>query len=311
LSSKAGKYFAGEKRILFTDSVVVLHPKFSLVADSLYYLVEENKVLFTGPTNIYLHHAEVYCESGYYDLNEEVAEFRNPAQYAGRQKKVKADVIRYDSRTGEVVMRGNVYAKEIDKIITGDSLFYNENSGETVIFGHPAHYTDSTRTLVSPEIYYNERTSKLTTKGRSEAHDGSMIMVTDNNDVDPETGYGLATGNVIWRDTVHHIGILRADTVVYGTTGDYLEAYGYPRQMMYVVSDGDTLYISADSFLLWQVIDTIGSISDTLLVTTEDTTMYLPETRLLTDTIRMIRACHHVLLFKSNMQGKADSLISS
>src|SRR5687768_2950373 len=143
VSSKKGIYWAAREEIKFRDSVVVLHPKFNLAADSMRYLAAQDRVLFTGPTNINTHAAKIYCEGGYYDLNTEIAEFNRNPQYVGNGKKATADIIRYMAKNGEVEMKGNVLVEETDRIITATYLRYLENTGETWITGSPAIYKDS------------------------------------------------------------------------------------------------------------------------------------------------------------------------
>jgi lipopolysaccharide export system protein LptA len=286
VSSKQGIYYAADEEVIFKDSVVVLHPEFNLAADSMHYLAAESRVIFTGPTNIYTPTAEIYCESGFYDLASETAEFNSHAQYAGEQKKATADTIRYNSGMKEVLMLGNVHVAENEKRIDGDYLRYLEQSGETWISGDPAKYVDSTRKVNSPEIFYNEKTNQVTTKGRGAVTDGPMQMEFDHSDFDQGTGIGKFSGKVMWRDTVSNVGIF-TDTMDVARGAKYVLAYGINRSLFFTLVDGDTLYIAADTLNMESRADTSGT----------------------QDTSRIIRAYHDVRLFKSDMQGKADSLV--
>jgi lipopolysaccharide export system protein LptA len=286
VSSKQGTYYAESEEVVFKDSVIVLHPKFNLAADSMTYLASQSKVLFTGPTNIYTPNAKIYCESGFYDLKNETAEFNRNAQYAGDQKKATADTIRYGAETGEVLMLGNVHVEENDKRIDGTSLRYMEKTGETWITGEPAKYADSTRTINSPEIFYNEQTNQVSTVGRGDITDGDMKMQFDHSEYDQLTGIGRFSGNVMWRDTVRNVGII-TDTLNMSEKTQYVLAYGINRSLFFTIVDGDTLFIAADTLNMENEIDTSGE----------------------ADTVRVIRAYYDVRLFKSDMQGIADSLV--
>lgn len=286
VTSKQGYYFADTEEVLFRDSVVVLHPDFNLAADSMRYLAAQQRVLFTGPTNVYTEEAKIYCESGFYDLNEKVAEFNKNAQYSGGQKTATADTIRYASSDGEVTMLGHVRVAEGDKKIDGDFLQYQERTGETFIKGEPAHYIDSTRKVTSPEIIYNEKTNQVSTRGGGEISDGDLLIRAELFDFDQASGIGRATGNVMWNDTAQHIGI-RSDTVFYKKDPEYILAYGANRALFYTLVDGDTLYIASDTLNMLTQVDTSAA----------------------HDTVRLIRAYHDVRLFKSDMQGRADSLV--
>ena len=286
VTSRRGYYYADSAEVLFQDSVVVLHPEFNLAADSMRYLSDEQRVVFTGPTNVYTPDARIYCESGFYDLKNKVAEFNANAQYSGDQKAATADTIRYASSDGEVIMLGHVNVRENDTRIDGDYLRYLESTGETLIKGSPAHYTDSTRHITSLEILYNEKTNQVSMRGAGEISDGDLLLRAEHFDLDQTSGIGRATGNVMWNDTAQHIGI-RADTVFYKEDPMYLLAYGLRRPLFYTLVDQDTLFIAADTLNM---------------ITQKDTTVQ-------GDTIRWIKAYHDVRLFKSDMQGKADSLV--
>ncbi|HUR31699.1 MAG TPA: OstA-like protein, partial [Saprospiraceae bacterium] len=184
VSSKRGIYWAARQEVMFRDSVVVLHPQFNLAADSMRYLSSQAKVLFTGPTNIFTNGAKIYCEGGYYDLNSEAAEFNVNPKYSGNGKNATADTIRYSAQKGEVEMLGNVHVKEEDRVIDGSYLRYLENTGETWIIGAPAVFNDSTRSVVSPKIFFNEKTNQVSTEGRSEIGFGDFKIESDKFNFD-------------------------------------------------------------------------------------------------------------------------------
>lgn len=286
VSSRQGIYYADREEVVFKDSVVVLHPEFNLAADSMRYSGPLSTVFFTGPTNIYTPTAKIYCESGFYNLENETAEFNKNAQYAGDQKKATADTIRYASGAGEVLMLGNVIVVENDRHIDGTSLRYLEKTGETWIKGGPAKYTDSTRKINSPEIFYNEKTNQVSTIGRGEIRDGSMILESEHSTFDQATGIGTFSGDVIWRDTVRNVGII-TDTMHMSQQTEYVLAYGQKRALFFTIVDADTLYIAADTLNMQNQVDSTD----------------------MTDTVRLITAYHDVRLFKSDMQGLADSLV--
>jgi lipopolysaccharide export system protein LptA len=288
VSSETGIYKAWNEEITFRDSVIVLHPKFNLAADSMKYLAGESKVLFTGPTTINTaQQSRIYCESGYYDLKTETSEFNRNNQYVDADKTATADTIRYNAKRSEITMLGNVIVLEKDRRITGDTLEYAETTGDIRIKGDPAHYQDSSRNIVSAEIYYNKKTDKVSTKGESIIRDGSMVLKAEQSDYSESTGLGRAMGNVIWVDTVSNIGVM-ADVLDYDMQDQYILSYKQTkRPLFFTIVDGDTLYIAADTLNMYTVVDTT----------------------IQADSFRMIRAYHNVRLYKSDMQGKADSLV--
>jgi lipopolysaccharide export system protein LptA len=292
MSSKRGIYYAKDERIVFQDSVIVLHPKFNLAADSMTYLAAQSLVQFTGPTNIYTKQAKIYCESGFYDTKTETAEFNKQAQYVGDQKNATADTIRYLTNSGDVTMLGNVHVKEQEKYITGSSLRYSETTGELSIKGDPAIYIDSTKNKVQrsegAEIFYNEKTKQMTIMGGGQISEGSTILKYEHFDYDDVTG-NVKAEDVILRDTVSDFGVI-ADILDRSGKDESSFFYGSlgtsNRALFYSIVDGDTLFIGADTLAMINQIDT--------------STM---------DTSRIIRAYHDVRMFKSDMQGRTDSLV--
>lgn len=292
MSSKQGIYFARDKSILFKDSVIVLHPKFNLVADSMRYLATEEQVQFTGPTNIYSKNAKTYCEAGYYDAKTETLVLRQNAQYADDKKTATAEEIQYMVNTGDVTMTGNVNVLDQDKVVHGNSLRYNEKTGETWIKGvpgEPATFLDSTRKGKGAEIFYNGKTNQMAIIGGGQIAEGSTILSYDNFNYDESTGNGKAEGNVRLRDTVSDFGVKAEILDKSGKEESYL-FYSAPgsinRTLFYSIVDGDTLYIGADTLAMLNQVDTL-----TL------------------DTSRIIKAYHDVRMFKSDMQGRTDSLV--
>ncbi|HEX5111230.1 MAG TPA: OstA-like protein [Saprospiraceae bacterium] len=289
MSSKRGIYYARDESMVFRDSVIVLHPKFNLVADSMRYLATQSLVQFTGPTNIYTKQSRIYCESGYYNVDTQVAEFNKNARYVSGQKTATADTIRYLTNTGDVTMLGHVNVKDKDKIILGNSLRYSERTGETWIKGEPAFYSDSKRKAQGAEIFYNEKNDQLAIMGGGEIEEGSTILSYEHFKYDEVTGDVIAEGGVVLRDTVSDFGV-KADILVRSGKDESSFFYSAPnattRALFYSIVDGDTLYIGADTLAMFNVVD-----SSSL------------------DTSRIIKAYYDVRLFKSDMQGRTDSLV--
>lgn len=284
MTSKRGIYYARNEEIIFRDSVIVLHSKFNLVADSMTYLASQSKVIFTGPTTIRTQQARIDCEGGYYDVKTEVAEFNKNARYTGEHKAGTADTIRYATKDGEVTMLGNVHVTDRDQIVEGSSLRYKERSGEMWIKGEPALYVDSTRRLVSSEIFYNEKTKQLVTLGSGTISEGNTILTYDQLTSNDLTGEGRAEGNVLLRDTVADYGI-RTEILKRKKSTDSFLAFGDTTYFFSII-DGDTLFIAADTLEMWNQVDST-----------------------LSDTVRMMRAYNNVRLYKSDMQGITDSLV--
>ena len=291
LNSKSGFFDTGLNQAKFVDSVFVLHPDFTLAADSILYLVDEEKTVFIGPTRILQGSRDIYCESGYYDILNKVSEFSSNAQYVDSTKTATADTIRHFQLSEIIEMIGNVDFEEGARKVISDFLEYNEQNGKTRIIGN-AYYEDENRTAEADEIYYDTKTDNLRTSGKSKVNEGDQFLSARDILYDNQTKVGMASGNVFWKDTASGYVII-CDSAIYRKDIEYIEAYGERKPLLKTEMDGDTLYLSANELNVLTRLDTIVLDSTGAIRV---------------DSFRHFEAFYHVELFKANMQAVCDSL---
>ncbi len=322
LTSKKGYYYVDEKQIYFKDSVVVIDSAFTLLSDTLGFNTETRVVDFLGPTLIDGDSTRLYCEDGFYDTENEVAEFTQNAQYQKGEQVAVADTIRYDGERDVYILRGNAIFKENEREATADVIEYNQGADRTVLFGN-ARYKDDKQDISADEITYDAKRETYATRGRSLISDPPQLLLADQVDYSEERGIGIATGNVIWRDTSEDLTIV-CDTADYDRKSDYLKAFGgrNGRPLLITMVDGDSLFMASDTLLALQdVFDTLivetaitvdtlfadslamdFSIVDSLIADT------LTTETLVSDSARLLRAYPDVRIYKSDMQAICDSL---
>ncbi len=285
LSSKRGYYYVKNDEVFFRDSVVVIDPDFSLRSDTLKFNTKSRVVFFLGPTLIKTDSSQIYCEDGFYDTKNEQAEFRKNAQYRSGAREAVADTMNYNGRKKEYDLKGNARFTDKNQEAIADRIRYEQNKNKYYLSGN-ATYRDSTRNIASEEIIYDRKNQVYSTKGRSRISDPPQILEADAVAYAQEKGTGVATGNVIWQDTSANLTIIseRAD---YNRATNYLKAVGGKegRPLLITKVDVDSMYLSADTLLALQTIDTL----------TKDTT-------------RTLFAHHRVRIYKSNLQAVCDSL---
>ncbi|MCB0639112.1 MAG: hypothetical protein KDC54_20925 [Lewinella sp.] len=288
ITSRRGYYYVSEKTIYFKDSVVVIHPEFTLRADTLQFRTDSQMVYFLGPTLMISDSNRVYCEDGFYDVGNQLAEFRQNAQYEQGEQRATADIIRYDGANEVYALLGNArFWEGTRREALADSIFYNAVQ-ETYLLKGNAYFRDSVRTIVSEEIMYDAQKGKYTTRGRAEIVDGPQILLADEVDYSDDTGLGLARGNVVWQDTSADLTIRCAEADYNQETG-YLKASGGTRgrPLLITIVDGDSLYMAADTLLSLKPDSLAG------------------------DSSRLLLAYHDVRLFKTDMQALCDSVAYS
>ena len=289
LSSRRGYYYVRENMIFFRDSVMVIDPEFNLRSDTLKFNTETKTVFFLGPTLIRTDSSRIYCEDGFYDTENSLAEFRQEAQYArGAEQQATADVIRYDGKNQIYTLDGNAQFTDTDQEAIANTIRYEERTDKYYLVGN-ARYRDATRNIVSEEILYDRRNEQYATKGRSRIIDPPQILEADEVAYTEATGLGNAIGNVIWQDTSANLTVL-CEVADYNRQTNYLKAVGGQRGRPLLITevDQDSLFMSADTLLALQVVDTLSN-----------------------DTSRMLFGFYGVRIYKSNLQAVCDSLTYS
>ena len=282
LQSRVGYYYTESGLAYFKDSVTVIDPEFELRSDTLEFNTKTKVVTFLGPTRINQNDAKIYCESGFYDIENGEAEFVQNAQYLKDGQEAEADIIKYNAETKSVILTGNAQFKDGNKIATADNIRYDETNDITYLEGN-AHFEDGTQVIDSETIIYDSKKKVYSTTGRSLISDPPQILEADQIDFDDTDGLGIATGNVIWKDTSAQITI-NCEIANYQKETGYLLATG-GRPDMTSLMDNDTLFMSAD----------------TLVSMNADSTME--------DSIKNLLAYKDVRIFKSDLQVICDSML--
>ena len=278
LESNRGIYLVDTDQAFFSDSVVVIDTAFVMRTDSVDFSTASGILTFIAPTLIIQDESRIYCESGFYNTKNNYAEFSQNAEYIKEERQAMADVIIYDGEKEEFILNGNAEAIEEEKVATADVIRYEEKTKFTYLEGN-AKYKDSEKEIEGDRIRYNSEVETFDTEGRSIIVDGSQILEAD--EVNYVGALGIATGNVIWIDTVDQITI-ESERIDYNKETDYVKASG-GRPLLISVIDDDTLFMR----------------SDTLVSLMENEA----------DSVRTLIGYRGVRIFKSNLQAVCDSLV--
>jgi lipopolysaccharide export system protein LptA len=127
LTSKTGRYFTQTYEFIFSDSVVVVNPDYTMDADTLRYNTQSEIVFIEGPTNISGKDDKIYSEKGWYDTRQNRAELVRNNRILHLAQILKGDWIYYDREKEYGKAIGNVWVKDtVQKVILegGVSEFY-------------------------------------------------------------------------------------------------------------------------------------------------------------------------------------------
>lgn len=128
LSSYYGEYSVDTKDAFFQYEVVLEHPDFRMLTDTLRYNTETKVADIYGPTNMYSGESEVYSERGRYNTSTKHAFLLNRSVLYNDNKNVTADSLFYDTKEGYSEVFGNIiYSDTVNRnMLTGEYAYLNE-----------------------------------------------------------------------------------------------------------------------------------------------------------------------------------------
>ncbi|MGB4293028.1 MAG: OstA-like protein [Bacteroidales bacterium] len=153
LTSRMGFYYTSEKKFYFKDSVKIVNPNYTVIADTMVYNTSTETAYFTGPTTLEGDSIYMYCEKGWYDTKNDLSTLWNSPVINNRQHIITGDSLFYDRRTGygeafrkisitdtssNIIVAGNYawYFREPEKFMVTDSALFIQVSEEDSLFLH-------------------------------------------------------------------------------------------------------------------------------------------------------------------------------
>ena len=292
-------------------NVVFRHDKAYMYCDSAYFYDQNNAI--DAFSNIRMQQGDtlfVYGDKMHYDGNTKMARLKGHVRMINRETTLETDSLDFDrvQNVGYYYTGGRIYDKENvltsiwgeyspttkmsvfkDKVrlvnkkfgLGSDNLKYNTLSKIAYIIGPSLILYEKNTTIYTENGWYNTLTEKsqLLKKSYVEQNDGKKL-VGDTIYYDKKIGEGIALSHVQLIDTAQKV-------TVYGKHGYYREKdkFGVVRDSAYAIEYSnlkDTLFLHADT-----------------LRTQADSTY------------NKVRAIGNVRFFRSDLQGKCDTLLYS
>ena len=312
LKSQRGQYFVQTHDALFKSKVIVSDRDFDLKTDTLRFNTQSQIAYFLAPTLVYLKDtARFYTEGGFYNTATDQAEFHPNAQYEKKDRTGTADTILYDARTHEVTLIGQAQVRDSTRTARAKTIRYNTKTEATQLEGK-AFYKDTAKTVDADTIRYETKSGNYVTRGRTQIENNKQFIEADAIDYDKKDSIGVATGNVIWRDTANKT-TLTCARMEYAQERDYIKASGN-RPILASLVDKDTLWLRADTIISYKHLTptVLTWDSDTLVskLSTNNESQDSLKQRTITkpDSARTLLAYHHVRMYKKKFQSVCDSL---
>lgn len=279
-----------------------------MFCDSAYFYAKAN--LFDAFGNVHIKQGDslnLYGDTLYFDGNSQLAKIRGQVRLKDRTSTLVTRFLDYDMKQGVGVYRGGGhivsgentldsregrYFKKSsefffkDKVvlvnpeydIKSDTLRYNTRSEIAYFFG-PTTIVSKDNFIYCENGWYDTKRDISQFRKNSYLSSGPKYLYGDSLYYDRKAAYGKAYRNVLIKDTVQKTNI----------TGNY----GYYREKPEYV-------LVTDSMRLVQVMQ-----NDSLYIHGDSLTSYFDSTGL----YRLIKVYHKVRIFKSDVQGKCDSLV--
>lgn len=253
---------------------------------------------------------DLYADTLYYDGNSQMAKLRGNIRMRDESISLTTNYLDYNLSTdiGQYYENGRIILKENQNVLTSKNGYYYADTKElffkdSVVLRHP-RYTMTTDTMVydtktevtyfhGPTLIVSDSNTIYCENGwydtkneRSQFEENAYIVTKeqklfgDSLFYDRNSGYGEVFGNISMIDTVQSV-VLNGDYAIYRESEE--ESLITGRAVMTQIYNSDSLFLHADT--LQSLPDSAGK--------------------------RQILAYHKVKFFRTDLQGKCDSLVYS
>jgi lipopolysaccharide export system protein LptA len=261
----------GHVKIIQADTVTI-------TGDTAIYNGDSRQAFITGRVKLDDHTIILTTNKLDYDLTSRMAIYHTGAKIIDKKSTLTSREGFYNTVTKNFLFKDKV--RVLDKeggAVRADSLRYNTLSKEA-FFICPTEIITKKDTVLTTAGFYNTLTKVSNFTGRSTARTEEYILSADTLFYDSPTQIGVARGKVEFLSQKENV-VLTGDHGRYAGKTGITRVYGHA--LMKNILEKDTLYLTAD---------TLVSIN------------------IKKDSIRKLFAYKNVLIYKSDLSGKCDSL---
>ncbi len=261
---------------------IIQNDSIHLYGDYLEY--EGNTKLVKVRKNVRLVKKETVLTTNYldYNRNDNIAYYYNGGEIIDGGNTLTSQTGYFYTNINEVFFKDSVVAENEKYTIFSDTLMYNTITKVTGILG-PTFIVGEDNLIYSEDGYYDTLKDIANLRKNSYVEGKSTLLKGDTIFYDRESGFGEVYGNMELVDTTNNI-------IIRGNYGYYNEitkkAFAIKKATLVQIYKKDTLFLHADTLRLDPVQDTITN--------TES---------------KLIRAFHHVKFFRTDIQGRCDSMV--
>jgi len=289
-------------------NVLISHNEVLMWCDSAYAFTETNRVDAFG--NVHINQgdtAHLYADMIHYDGDISFARAIKNVRLVNKTTTLSSDTVDYDlisnigyyDDNGKIVDSTNVLTSQIARYyvnedivyfyrdvvgynekyrLESDTVKYNTETGIFFIQG-PTTIRDSVNTIYAEDGWYDSRTGEAQLLKNPLVYNEKQQMTGDVIDYDRNKGYGKARGMIEIIDIENNV-IIKGRNAWFDEISEM--AFITDSAQFIMISDGDSLFLHAD---------TLKTVNDTI-----------PDEKI-------ILAFYGVRFFRTDLQGKCDSLV--
>ena len=247
----------------------------SLTGKTLTYFGKEDKADIQGDILLVDQYMKLKTEQIIYNLSTNIASYPKKGEIIDNEKTINSKRGSYNSNIHKFIFTDSVVVTGKDYKILTDNMHYNSNSEITYFFG-PSFIISDENTIYCENGWYNTKTDIAQFRKNSYISNKSYLLKGDSLYYNKNTKYGKAFSQVKLIDTLENI-------TVFGGIAEYFESDEKiiisKKPMLQMIYDNDTLFMHAKQFISQNKINS-----------------------------KKILAYNNVKFFKSDLQGKCDSL---
>ena len=264
----------GNVKIVQGDTITV-------TGDTLFYYGDTRLAIVSGKKTILKDRKRTLTTKKLeYDMTNGMAYYKVPGKTVDEEDVLTSQEGFYNTRTKEFTYYKNVKLVNKKYTLTTDTLLFNSITKWSEFRG-PSKIVNKEGTVLATKGKYNTETSQSEFSTRTTVDNETYTLTADSLNVDGKNNRGKGKGNV-------EIVSKKDNTILNGDEGFYIKDQGvskmYGHAYVRNIISADTLYIRAD-------------------------TLYSFENNL--DSSRILIGNKNVFIYKSDFQGKCDSVMYS
>jgi lipopolysaccharide export system protein LptA len=261
----------GNIHIAYSDSVHLYGKFLKYSGNSRVAVLDSNVILVDPRATLYTDHLE-------FDRNKGIAYYFTGGKIVDRDNVLTSIIGRYFTDNYMFLFKDSVVATSPDYTMYADSLKYNTETEIVYLIGPTDIYGDKDH-IYSEQGWYDTKDDRSELTLNNQITHEDQILKANWIYYDRGKEYGKALGNVWMKDTLQNV-------IMEGEISEFFrrERHSYitDSARAILIEEQDSLFMHADSFMM--VMDSA-------------------------DKAKFIFAYHHMKFFRSDMQGKCDSLV--